>query len=170
MGENERRGVRLPNKMLDDRYYYDLSITQLRDYKKKCVNYSVSALVFFAFAGILNNAGAKNLFVWLPYITMFLPLLFIVRSTYSIGWVPDKMTKKEYNSSHLLFLRSAIVMAGLSFAAAAANGILLIINGAVKNALYEELAFIAANLIITALSVSIAIYKQKIKPKTERST
>lgn len=141
-------------------YMYDLPAGKLKLLKLAYLSISLVLAILFTAGGYLNNPGSRVLYVILPYITMFLPIAFIISDTVKIIFSDNKMTFKQYNRSVLQLKRSVIALIAISAAAITGEISYLIFNGT-KALLSSEIPYFLVCFAIFCISVAFYFIQRK---------
>jgi hypothetical protein len=143
-------------------FKFDMPEEILKRVKIALAVLTVSVAVLFVFAGMLNSAGSRVLYVILPYAVLLLPILFMLSDVYKIAVNKKPMTRKQYDHSVLQLKRSTLAI--IIFSAMSAVGdIVYILFFCSPVDLFGELIYLAACLCILVISIALLSIQRKIK-------
>lgn len=118
-----------------DYYMYDLPAGKLKLLKFVYLIVPLVLLALFLAGGYVNNPGSRVIYVILPYITMFLPIAFMLSDAVKIIFSDNKMTFKQYNRSVLQLKRACIALMIISASAILGDAIYMGFRGGQSSAL-----------------------------------
>lgn len=141
-------------------YMYDLPAGKLKLLKFTYLSISLVLAILFTAGGYINNPGSRVIYVILPYITMFLPIVFMLSDAVKIIFSDNKMTFKQYDRSVLQLKRSGTALIVISAAAIAGEISYLIFNGA-SAVLSSEIPYFLVCFAIFSISVAFNFIQRK---------
>jgi hypothetical protein len=153
----------VPRKLPDGKIKYEAEYTgkyyicQLDETRLRKIKLYFLALVLCSGAtaigiGFFNNPGSRVMYVSIPYVSLFLPLVFSLLGTLKFATSGNKLEQAEYDETILRIRRAAvwqIVLAGLAFL----GDVIYIITEKDKDIFRKEAAFALSMLLITVLNI-----------------
>lgn len=141
-------------------YMYDLPAGKLKWLKFTYFSIALVMLVLFVAGGYMNNPGGRVIYVILPYITMFLPIAFMLSDTVKIVFSDNKMTYKQYNRSVLQLKRSCVALIVISAASIAGELSYLVFND--SHAIFSsEIPYLLVCFTICSISIIFNFIQRK---------
>lgn len=146
-------------------YSFDASITEQNRFKRRCMIFTVAALLLFVCAAMLNNECSRRPLVLVPFAGVAVSLLFCVGAAALTGRAPGSMPERDYFASFRRLRRSTLAIGAAALVAAAANAACLFMQteSITQNIVIKEAAFIALNLAMAALSMISFRHQQRFK-------
>lgn len=143
-------------------FKFDMPEKELRHVKAALAVLTSALAALFVFAGMLNSAGSRILYVILPYAVMLLPILFMLSDIYKIAVIIRPMTRKQYDHSVVQLKRSTVAV--IIFSAMSAVGdIIYLLFFCSPADVSKELIYLIACLGILITSVFLLSVQRKIK-------
>ncbi len=143
-------------------FKFDMPKKELRRVKAVLAVLAFALAALFVFAGILNSAGSRILYVILPYAVMLLPILFILSDIYKIAVNICPMTRKQYDHSVVQLKHSTAAV--IIFSAMSSVGdIIYLLFFCSPADLSKELIYLVACLGILITSIILLSVLRKIK-------
>ena len=102
--------------------------------------------------GFLNNPGSRIAYVALPYVSIFLPIVFMVMGTIGFIYSSNKLEQAAYDKTKTRIHRSTIWQIVLSSLAGIGNIIYTLIKGSVDD-LLKNWVFTGGMLLILAINI-----------------
>lgn len=141
-------------------YMFDLPAGKLKRLKLIYFSISLVLLALFVAGGYVNNPGSRVIYVILPYITMFLPIAFMLSDAVKIIFSDNKMTYKQYNRSVLQLKRSVIALIVISAAAIAGETAYIVFNP-FRVIFSSEIPYFLVCVVIFFISVIFNLIQRK---------
>lgn len=116
--------------------------------------------------GFIDNPGSRVLYVALPYVSLFLPIVFSLLGTIGFMTAGNKLEQAAYDRTKIRLYRSTvwqIILSGMAFI----GDMIFIISEKDKDLFLKEAAFAASMLLVLILNIifvklqKIVIYKVK---------
>jgi c-di-AMP phosphodiesterase-like protein len=148
-------------KYTGDYYKYQLSNSEYKRMRTTILLVLVAFIILYVGLGFLNNSGSRCFYVLLPYICMFLPLVYLLRAYYRIPREVQKIEYAIYDKSYLRLKNSVVGMIATSITTALGD-IIFIIRNASEIALSKEIIFFIANIMIAVISILLLRYHNRI--------
>lgn len=148
-------------KYTGDYYEYRLSNT---DYKRMRTIIRISVAIFiviYVALGFLNNNGSRCFYVLMPFICMFLPLTYLLRSYLRIPKELQRIEYAIYDKSYLRLKYSVVGMIGTSITTVLGD-IVYIIRNASEIVMPREILFVMSNIMIVVISIILLQYHNRI--------
>lgn len=148
-------------KYTGDYYKYQLSNSEYNRMRMAILLVLVAFIIIYVGLGFLNNSGSRCFYVLFPYICMFLPLVYLLRSYYRIPREVQKIEYAIYDKSYLRLKYSVVGMIATSITTVVGD-IIFIIRNTNEIILSKEIIFCIANIMIAVISVLLLRYHNRI--------
>lgn len=148
-------------------------ICQLDEIKLKKVKLYFFALVLCSGAtaigaGFLNNPGSKVIYIALPYVSLFLPIVFAFLGTIKFMTAGNRLDQATYDKSKIRIFRSTIWQTVLS-SMTIVGDIIFIFSRKSKDTIKNEFIFAGSMLVILSLNIVFLKLQKKVIYQVEDS-
>lgn len=153
-------------KILYEGDYYTFSI-DAKEKKRVFISFLLADslyILFFILSGLLNNDGSRSIFIVVPYVFLFLPIVYLTMGTFSFLNIKEKMERVTYDKALGRMDRSSIGILCISLYLCIADGIFIVLNRT-QIALGRENAFLCINIIMLVCIYIQNKYLQKMKKR-----
>ncbi len=148
-------------KYAGDYYEYSLTVTEYNKMRKVILIALVMSTVSYLPAGFLNNSGSFCFYVLLPYITIILPLTYLLRAYIRIPRELQKMEFAIYDKSYNRVKFSLVGIIATSLTTVIGDFIFIIRNFA-EIAIIKEVVFCATITVMGIIAILLLRYHNRI--------
>ena len=110
-------------------YYFSILEAEKKKTIKKQFFLTITILCFFLIGGMLNNGGSRMFYIVLPYICLFLPIVYLLMGVVNFITTPPKMEFGTYDKSIMRIKRTSKGIKWISSYVFIGNCIFLISQG-----------------------------------------
>lgn len=148
-------------KYIGDYYEFQLEEKEYKKMRLILLGSTLLIFVLFLLAGLLNGDGSFKFYILMPYICIFLPLLFLLQGYLS---TPRKRKQMEYAVYDRSYLKVKFSLVGLIAASSVTvlGDIVFIFREIKQINLTYEISFCILNLAIVIISIATLIYHNRI--------
>ena len=125
-----------------------------------CLIFGVLMLAALIIPGLLNQPSSRSLMVCLPYVCMFLPLIFFFSGIFSFFQASLLLTRERFDKSVLRMKHSTIALLVLAVISVICEIVWLILNKG-GEAPFKELVYLLSHLPLAVLVVIFGRYYDK---------
>lgn len=148
-------------KYAGDYYEYSLSAIEYQRMRRVILIALVMITVIYLPAGFLNNSGSFCFYVLLPYITIFLPLTYLLRAYIRTPRELQRMEFAIYDKSYLRVKFSLVGIIATSLATVVGD-IVFIVRNVSEIALVKEVVFCIGIIVILVIAILVLRYHNRI--------
>lgn len=135
------------------RYYIcQLSESDFKRYKFYYLTLTLCSSATAIGLGFLNNPGSRIAYVALPYVSLFLPIFFMIIGTIGFIYSGNKLVQVAYDKTKIRIRRSTIWQIALSFLASIGN-IIFTLNKGSADTLLKNWVFTGGMLLVLVLNI-----------------
>ncbi len=144
------------------RYYVcQLSEADHKRYKLYFLTLTLCSSATAIGLGFLNNSGSRVAYIALPYVSLFLPLFYMVMGTVGFIVSGNKLEQAAYDRIKIRLRRSTIWQIALSFLACIGNLIYTLRRGS-DTTLLKDWVFTGGMLLIFAICIVFLQFQKRV--------
>lgn len=144
------------------RYYIcRLNKTEIKRHKLYYIALALCSSATVIGLGFINNPGSRIAYVALPYVSLFLPMVYMIMGTIGFIYSGEKLEQATYDKTKVRIYRSTIWQMALSSLSAIGNIVFTLLKGS-SDSLLKNWIFTGGMLLVLVINIAFLQLQKRV--------